>query len=145
MSCAVCMTIHSPALLPLALECKHNLCTNCYTSTWNLNRKCPFCGRGYTKSADQLKYDPKFVPLNITVSTLTGARMLLGVTSMLTVGALKEVIAERQDTPPEYIKLAHGKHPLTDEDRTLGECKVANNSTIHVVTRFKGGRRSTSS
>ena len=76
----------------------------------------------------------------IQVSTLTGKKIDLQISSLATIKRLKELIQEREGIPTDQQRLVRGKQNLID-DQLLTFYNISNGSVIHLVLRLRGGGR----
>ena len=56
-----------------------------------------------------------------------------------TVADLKFVIAEKINIPTDQMRLIFSGKQLYNDDKTMYECSIENNSNIHVLLRIRGG------
>jgi ubiquitin len=78
---------------------------------------------------------PKF---QVFVKTPTGKTITLDVNRHNTISELKELIQANDGSPPDEMWLIFCGRQLED-DRTLCDCKIQNENTIHMVLRLRGG------
>lgn len=74
--------------------------------------------------------------MQIIIKTLDGQKKPFLVNPSDTVLQLKQMLAEKTGIYVEMIKLIFQGAPLPD-DRTLAECHVVENSTVHMVMQFR--------
>ena len=80
--------------------------------------------------------DPK---IQVHISTLTGKMLTLVVSPTWTVGKLKTLIEEHGILPSCEQRLIYAGRQLEDE-KTLAECRVEDQSRLHLVLRLRGGK-----
>jgi Ubiquitin family len=83
-------------------------------------------------------------PISIDIKTMTGKTLYVrkrdGLRRSDTVAKLKAWIQDQDSTPPEQQMLVHMGRLLQRDnaERTLGECKVQDGSTLHLVVQLSG-------
>ena len=77
--------------------------------------------------------------MQIFVKTLTGKTITLDVTPVDTMRYIKLKIQEKEGIPPEQQKLVYAGKRLQEVDKTLIDCGIRKESTLHLVLRI--GRR----
>jgi hypothetical protein len=82
--------------------------------------------------------DPGSKEYVIFVHTLTGKRLKLDVFSSDTISMVKQKIQDREGNPPEYQRLIFAGAQVDDE-RTLAECRIGEEATVHLVMTLRGG------
>ena len=68
----------------------------------------------------------------IIVKTLTGKNIILDVGPSDTIKTVKDLILKKEGFPPEYQRFIFAGKQLED-NKTLAECKIINQSTIHLI------------
>ncbi|GAB4816006.1 hypothetical protein N2152v2_003052 [Parachlorella kessleri] len=76
--------------------------------------------------------------MQIFIKCLAGTRVL-EVAPSLMVDDVKAALQEKEGIPAEEQRLLYGSKQLVN-GRTLGECSVAAESTLHLVLRLRGGK-----
>ena len=74
----------------------------------------------------------------IFVKTLTGKTLTLDVKAWDTIGALKAMIQEKENIPPDQQRLIFNGKELEDE-KMCNECGIEREVTMHLVLRLRGG------
>ena len=79
--------------------------------------------------------------MKIFITSIVGKTFTLGVNSSDKIEDIKTKIAKKEGTPIQskrLILIFGGKH--LEDDRTLADYNVQNNSTLHLVMRLRGGK-----
>jgi len=74
----------------------------------------------------------------ITVVTLTGGEIALSVAPHMAVETAKELVQDKDGTPPDQQRLIFGGKQLED-GRTLQDYSIVADSRVHLVLRLRGG------
>ena len=79
--------------------------------------------------------------MQIFITTIIGKTFTLEVNSSDKIKDIKTKISKKEGIPNEskrLILIFGGKH--LEDDRTLADYNVQNNSTLHLVMRLRGGK-----
>jgi len=75
----------------------------------------------------------------IFVKTLTGRTITVESDASSTVGHVKEQVYQKEGIPVEEMRLIFSGKQLDEDERTLAECEIEQDSTVNLVLRLRGG------
>ena len=76
--------------------------------------------------------------MSIFVKTMTGKTITIMSHTELQVKELKSLVQSKNGMPPDQQRLIF-KHMQLEDNRTIGDYGIVPNSTLHLVTRLRGG------
>ena len=74
----------------------------------------------------------------IFVKTLQGKNITLDIDDSTTIGNIKEKIRDKEGIPVDQQRIVYNGKQLED-DQTVGNYNIGNESTLHLVLRLRGG------
>ena len=107
------------------------------------NDYCTFIGFSFPKNFKEIKYfhREKEEGMQIEIRTLINEKSIkLGVEPSDTIEKVKKKIQEKEGFPPEQQRLLFAGNEL-ENNKTLADYKVINQSTLHLVLRWRGNRK----
>ena len=107
------------------------------------NDYCTFIGFSFPKNFGKIKYfhQQKEEGMQIEIRTLINEKSIkLGVEPSDTIEKVKKKIQEKEGFPPEQQRLLFAGNEL-ENNKTLADYKVINQSTLHLVLRWRGNRK----
>ena len=107
------------------------------------NDYCTFIGFSFPKNFGKIKYfhQQKEEGMQIEIRTLINEKSIkLGVEPSDTIEKVKKKIQEKEGFPPEQQRLLFAGNEL-ENNKTLADYKVINQSTLHLVLRLRGDRK----
>jgi surface protein len=107
------------------------------------NDYCTFIGFSFPKNFEEIKYfhRQKEESMQIEIRTLINEKSIkLDVKPSFTIEKVKKKIQEKEGFPPEQQRLLFAGNEL-ENNKTLVDYKVINQSTLHLVLRLRGDRK----
>jgi len=93
----------------------------------------------YQRSDDEQPIRTCSIRYQVFVHTPSGQQIPVIIYHCSTIADLKRVIARKIDIPTSQMRLTFCGSELNNDDKTLAECAIGDNSNIHVHLRIRGG------
>jgi len=93
----------------------------------------------YQKCDDEQPIRTCSIRYQVFVHTPSGQQIPVIIYHCSTIADLKRVIARKIDIPTDQMRLTFCGRELNNDDKTLSECAIGDNSNIHVLLRIRGG------
>ena len=93
----------------------------------------------YQRSDDDQPMRTCSIRYQVFVHTPSGHQIPVIIYHCSTIADLKRVIARKTAIPTSHMRLNFSGRELNDDDKTLADYSIENNSNIHVLLRIRGG------